>query len=101
METPLPNDYVASSMLPVGHICSSRKDWLKAKCSNNVLNIITNGYILSFITKQTLARSPDHLRIQGPPERPSSGLLFPVSPDQEHNRRVDKVSYLGFTVVSF
>ena len=41
METPPPNDSLASLNPPVGDcVCSFRRD------SNKVLNIITNGYIL-------------------------------------------------------
>ena len=56
---PLPNDSLASISPPVGgRLCSFRRDWQKEKCSNNVLNIITNGYILPFILKPKLARVP-------------------------------------------
>ena len=41
-----------------GPLRSFRRDWLANKCSNNVLNIITNGYILPFISKPNLARVP-------------------------------------------
>ena len=103
METTLPNDYLASDSPPVGgHLRPSRKDWLKEKCSSSVLNIITHGYILPFIVKLKLASHPDLLRIQGPPDRPSSGLLYPLSPDQELNwkGRKSKVSWLLQSPVS-
>ena len=60
METPPHNDSLkASPSLPVGGCLHSfRRDWLINKCSNNVLNIITNGYVLSFISKSNLARVP-------------------------------------------
>ena len=44
--TPPPNDYLTST------------NWLQEMCSNNMLNIITNGYILPFRTKPKLARFP-------------------------------------------
>ena len=35
VETPFPNDYLASSSPQVGgHVRSFRRDWLKEKCSN-------------------------------------------------------------------
>ena len=41
METPLPNDYLASNSPPVGGCLHSfRKDWQREKCSNNVLHSI-------------------------------------------------------------
>ena len=53
METPLPNDSSKASLgLLVGRLCSFRTDWKINKCSDSVLNIITNGYILPFISKQ-------------------------------------------------
>ena len=53
METPLPNDSSKASLSPPvgGHLCSFRRHWQTEKCSNNVLNIITNGFVLPFITK--------------------------------------------------
>ena len=57
--TPPPNDSLASLSPPVGgHLHSYRSDWQTEKYSNNVLNIITNGYILPFIKKPKLARVP-------------------------------------------
>ena len=57
--TLLPNDYLTSTNPPVGgYLHSFRRDWLKEKCSNNMLNIITNGYVLSFRMKTKLARFP-------------------------------------------
>ena len=48
METPPPNDSLKASLSPpVGdRLCSFRRDWQTNKCSSNMLNIITNGYIL-------------------------------------------------------
>ena len=46
----------ASLSLPVGgRLCSFRRDWLANKCSDN---IITNGYVLPFISKPNLVRAP-------------------------------------------
>ena len=60
METPLSNDSLKASLsLPVGgHLCSFRRGWQTNKCSSNMLNIITNGYILPFHSKPSLVRFP-------------------------------------------
>ena len=62
METPPPNDsFQASLSPPVGPhsvLRSFRRDWLTNKCSSNVLNIITSGYVLPFISKPNLVRAP-------------------------------------------
>ena len=50
-------DYQASNGPPVGgRLCSFTSDWLKENCSNSVLNIITNVYILPFNMKPKLSR---------------------------------------------
>ena len=60
VETPPPNDSLKASLSPPvrGRLHSFRRDWLANKCSDNVLNIITNGYILPFISKPNLVRAP-------------------------------------------
>ena len=60
METPPPNDALKASLsLPVGgRLRSFKRDWKTNKCSSNVLNIITNGYVLPFISKPNLVRFP-------------------------------------------
>ena len=60
METPPPNDSFQASLSPPvgGCLRSFRRDWLTNKCSDNVLNIITNGYVLPFISKPNLVRAP-------------------------------------------
>ena len=60
METPLPNDSSKASLSPPvgGRLRSFRRDWLTNKCSQNVLNIITNGYVLPFLSKPNLVRFP-------------------------------------------
>ena len=60
VETPSPNDSLQSSLSPPvgGHLRSFRRDWLAKKCSDNVLNLITNGYVLPFISKPNLVRAP-------------------------------------------
>ena len=60
METPLPNDSSKASLRPPvgGRLRSFRRDWQTNKCSPNVLNIITNGYVLPFLSKPNLVRFP-------------------------------------------
>ena len=60
VETPLPNDsYQASINPPVGgRLRSFRRDWHANNCSANVLNIITNGYVLPFLSRPNLIRFP-------------------------------------------
>ena len=60
VETPPPNDSFQDSLSPPvgGRLHSFRKDWLTNKCSHKVLNIITNGYVLPFISKPNLVRAP-------------------------------------------
>ena len=60
METPLPNDSSKASLSPPvgGRLRSFRRDWQTNKCSPNVLNIITNGYVLPFLSKPNLVRFP-------------------------------------------
>ena len=56
-----------------------------------MLNIITNGYVLPFLSKPNLVEFPlDSIRIQGPSKRPSSGRLYPVSSVKERNRKGGK-----------
>ena len=59
-ETPLPNDsFKASNSPPVGgRLRSFCRDWQANNCSFNVLNIITNGYVLPFLSKPNLVRFP-------------------------------------------
>ena len=53
---PLPNDsFKASSSPPVGgRLRSFNRDWQTNNCSSNVLNLITNGYVLPFLSKPNL-----------------------------------------------
>ena len=75
VETPLLNDSSKASFSPPVGSClrSFKRDWLTNKCSQNVLNIITNGYVL-----------------QGPTKRPSLGHLYPVSLVKERHRKGGK-----------
>ena len=60
METPPPNDSLQAYLSPPigGHLRSFRRDWLVNNCSYNVLNIITNCFVLPFISKPNLVRVP-------------------------------------------
>ena len=60
VETPLPNDSSKASLSPPvgGRLRYFRRDWQTNKCSPNVLNIITNGYVLPFLSKPNLVRFP-------------------------------------------
>ena len=60
METPQPNDSLKASLSPPVGYClrSFRRDWQINKCSSNVLNITTNGYVLPFFSKPSLVRFP-------------------------------------------
>ena len=60
VETPLPNDSFKASNSPLvgGCLRSFSRDWQANNCSSNVLNIITNGYVLPFLSKPNLVRFP-------------------------------------------
>ena len=60
VETPPPNDSLKASLSPPvgGRLRSFRRDWQTNKCSPNVLNIITNGHVLPFLSKPNLVRFP-------------------------------------------
>ena len=60
METPPPNDSLKASLIPSvgGRLRSFRRDWQTNKCSSNVLNIITSGYILPFLSKPSVVKFP-------------------------------------------
>ena len=98
VETPLPKDSLKASHSPSvgGLLRSFRRDWQIEKHSNNVLSIVTNGYVLPVITNQISQSSPDSVRIQDP-SRFSSCCLYPVSPVKNVIERVESlVQSLGF-----
>ena len=53
-----------------GRLHSFRRDWLANKSSDNLLNIITNGYVSIHFKTKFSRSSPDSIRIQGPSKRP-------------------------------
>ena len=67
-----------------------RRDWHTNKCSN-MLNILTNGYILPFITNPKLARVP--LIYSGYKAHQDT---YAVSSAKEPNRKGGNVKSLGF-----
>ena len=58
LETPPPNDSSKASLSPPvgGRLRCFNRDWQTNKCSSKVLNIITNGYVLPFLSKPNLVR---------------------------------------------
>ena len=88
METPLPNDSSKASLSPLSRLCYFRRDWKINKCSDNVLNIITERLRSAIHLKTKIGQSsPDSFRLQGPSQRTSSNLLHPVSSVKERNRK--------------
>ena len=93
METPPPNDSLKPSLSPPvgGRLHSFRRDWQTNKCSSNVLNIITNGYVLLFISKPCLVRFPlIHSEYKALQKDQVSGHLYPVSYVKERNKKGGK-----------
>ena len=99
METPPPNDSFQASLSPPlgGRLHSFRRDWLTNKCSDNVLNIITNGYVLPFTSRPNLVRAP---LIQSGYKAPQKELALTtyIQSLLSKNRieRVENVKSLGF-----
>ena len=53
------DSFKASNSPPVGgRLRSFSRNWQANNCSSNVLNIITNGYLLPFLSKPNLVRFP-------------------------------------------
>ena len=92
METPPPNDSLQASLSPPvgGRLRSFRRDWLTNKCSD-VLNIIMNGYILSFISKLNLVRAPLIQKGNKALQKDQAlASLYPVSSVKKRNRKGGK-----------
>ena len=91
METPPPNDSLRASLSPsIGHLRSFRRDWQTNKCSSNVLNIITNGYVLPFISKPSLVRFPLIQSEYKALQKDQALATCPVSSVKERNRKGGK-----------
>ena len=99
VETPLPNDSSKASLSPPvgGRLRSFRRDWLTKKCSQNVLNIITNGYVLPFRSKPNLIRFPLILS-EYKAQQKDQALATCIQSLLSKNaiERVDNVKSLGF-----
>ena len=92
VETPLPNDSSKASLSPPvgGRLRSFKRDWLTNKCSQNVLNIITNGYVLPFRSKPNLIRFPLILSEYKAQQKDQPWPLVSVSPVKERYRKGGK-----------
>ena len=99
VETPLPNDSSKASLSPPvgGRLRSFRRDWLTNKCSQNVLNIITSGYVLPFRSKPNLIRFPLILS-EYKAQQKDQALATCIQSLLSKNaiERVDNVKSLGF-----
>ena len=85
----------ASLSPPVGgRLCSFSRDWQINKCSSNVLNIITNGYVLPFLSKPNLVRFP--LIVSEYKALPKDQALADCIQSKNAIERVDNVKSLGF-----
>ena len=95
---PFPNDSFEASLRPPvgGRLRSFRRDWQTNKCSSNVLKIITNGYVLPFLSKPNLVRFPLIIQVQGPSKRPSSGLCIQSLLSKNAIERVENIKSLEF-----
>ena len=99
VETPLPNDFSKASLSsPVGgRLRSFSRDWQINKCSSNVLNIISNGYVLPFHSKPNLVRFP--LIVSEYKARPKDQALADCIQSllsKNAIERVENVKSLGF-----
>ena len=97
--TPPPNDSLKASLSPPvgGCLRSFRRDWQTNKCSSNVLNIITNGYVLPFLSKPKLVRFPliqsEYKALQK--DQALATCIQPLLP-KNAIERVENVKSLGF-----
>ena len=100
VETPPPNDSSKASLSPPvgGHLHSFRRDWQTNKCSSNVLNIITNGYVLPFLSKPNLVRFPPILSEYKNTLQKDQALADCIQSLLSKNtiERVENVKSLGF-----
>ena len=99
VETPLPNDSSKASLSPPleGRLRSFRRDWQTNKCSSNVLNIITNGYVLPFLSQPNLLRFPLILsEYKTLPKDQALADCIQSLLSKNAIERVEKVKSLGF-----
>ena len=85
------NDSLKAPLSPPvrGPLCSFRRDWQRNKCSSNVLNIITNGYVLPFLSKTNLVRFPLILS-EYKARQKDQALATCIQSVKEHNRKGGK-----------
>ena len=99
METPLPNDSLKASISPPvgGRLRSFRRHWQRNKCSSNVLNIFTKGYVLPFLSKPNLVRFPLIL-LEYKAHQKDQALATCIQSLLSKNaiERVENVKFLGF-----
>ena len=99
VETPLPNDSSKASLSPPvgGRLRSFRRDWQTNKCSSNVLNIMTNGYVLPFLSKPNLVRFPLILsEYKTLPKDQALADCIQSLPSKNAIERVENLKSLGF-----
>ena len=99
VETPLPNDSSKASLSPpVGNrLRSFKRNWLINKSSQNVLNIITNGYVLPFRSKPNLIRFPLILsEYQAQQKDQALATCIQTLLSKNAIERVENVKSLGF-----
>ena len=96
VENPLPNDSLKDFLSPPvgGHLRSFRRHWQTNKCSSNVLNIITNGYVLPFLYKPNLVRFP--LILSEYKAHQALGTCIQSLLSKNAIKRVKNVKSLGF-----
>ena len=93
------NDSSKASLSPqVGsRLRSFRRDWQTNNCSDNKLSIITNGYILPFISKpKNSQNSCDYVMIQGPSKDQALASCIQSLLSKYAIERVENVKSLGF-----
>ena len=96
---PLPNDsFKASSSPPVGgRLRSFSRDWQTNNCSSNVLNLITNGYVLPFLSKPNLVRfSPTISEYKALPKDQALAHCIQSLRSKNVIEMVENVKSLGF-----
>ena len=103
VETPLPNDSLIASLSPQvgGRLRSFRRDWQTNKCSSNVLNIITNGYALPFLSRPNLVRFPLILSEYKARQKGQALATCIQSLSKNAIERVENVKSLGFYRTTF
>ena len=99
VETPPPNDSLKASLsLPVGgRLRSFRRDRQTNKYSSIMLNIITNGYVLPFLSKPSLVRFP-LIQSEYKAHQKDQALATCIQSflSKNANERVKNVKSLGF-----